>query len=119
MRFHSLLLASALKCWVCESGLNPYCGEHFDSSKLDKNSMYTECPGRKCVKTMVSGTRVVYRSCAMDQDHAEAMCHLWNNGDMNAKCETCEKDGCNGASQYGPFVLLVALPVAIAKFLLN
>lgn len=59
----------------------------------------------------------MYRSCAMDEDHAQAMCYLWNSGNPNVKCDTCEKDGCNGASQYGPFALLVVLSVAVAKFL--
>lgn len=38
-----------------------------------------------------------------------------NSGMNYLKCVT---DGCNGAAQYGPIVLLIALPVAIAKFFL-
>lgn len=33
-------------------------------------------------------------------------------------CEFCEYDGCNGAAQYGPVALLVALSVVSLKMLL-
>lgn len=63
------------------------------------------------------------RGYALNQLSVDSMCremekvaHRNNpNAVINVKCMACDTDGCNGAAQYGPFALLVVLPVAIAK----
>lgn len=34
-------------------------------------------------------------------------------------CGLCNSDGCNGANRYGPLVLLIGFPVAIAFIIKN
>lgn len=64
--------------------------------------------------------KTVSRSCYWEDKNAS------KNDCMNNKvpphtenefCETCDTDGCNGASQFGPVALLITVPVAIAKIL--
>lgn len=67
--------------------------------------------------------KTVKRSCAINDQTAVDECKAVrpsNTKDEDYKCETstCDKDGCNGAAQYGPIALLTILPMAIAKFLL-
>lgn len=61
--------------------------------------------------------KTVERGCAIDENDAQHRCTSGGISDNKYKCttHTCNKDGCNGASQYGPITLLIALPVAIAK----
>lgn len=60
----------------------------------------------------------VYRLCAWEHVHAP------RNECVNAHtpsyiktdfCETCDTDGCNGATHYGPYAILIAIPIFIAK----
>lgn len=38
---------------------------------------------------------------------------------LTQNCEMCsDKDGCNSAAQYGPIVMMVAIPIAILKLFL-
>lgn len=60
-----------------------------------------------------------------DENAAQAFCtssektaHAYGYEDFKIKCVTCDMDACNSKSKYGPIVLLVALPVAIAKIFL-
>ena len=32
--------------------------------------------------------------------------------------ESCDSDGCNGASQYGPIAMMIAIPVIVMKILM-
>lgn len=64
------------------------------------------------------------RGCGGSEQHAKDNCKMNENilrslgrPNANVECLICKSDGCNGASQYGPIALLVALPVAIAKIL--
>lgn len=69
----------------------------------------------------------MHRLCAANTDDSSIMetceaseaseADYRNKGYPNTvvKCFICQSDGCNGAAQYGPVVVLIALPVAIAK----
>lgn len=74
---------------------------------------------------LVKGVIEAKRGCARNENIENSDCRsfevtLHNQGYPNAKaeCFTCDSDGCNGAAQYGPIALFIALPVAIAKFFL-
>lgn len=69
----------------------------------------------------VNDKYVISRSCYWEHIDAHKNDCLSNNTPSYIKtefCETCQTDGCNGAAQYGPVALLVAIPVAVAKILL-
>lgn len=69
----------------------------------------------------VNDKLVISRSCYWEHMDAHKNDCLNNNTPSYIKtefCETCSTDGCNGATQYGPVALLVAIPVAVAKILL-
>lgn len=66
---------------------------------------------------------MVKRGCAVNDQVVLAECNAVRpsgTADNDFKCDssTCDKDGCNGAAQYGPIALLTILPVAIAKIFL-
>lgn len=52
--------------------------------------------------------------CANSAEDAEKLCKDKAEGkDVNV-CEPCNSgDGCNGVPQYGPVMMLIAIPVAI------
>lgn len=63
---------------------------------------------------------VVSRACSWEDVNAPADACLRQNTPSYIKtefCETCSYDGCNGASQYGPTLLLLIIPAIIAKLL--
>lgn len=71
---------------------------------------------------LIEAVLATARACALNEDAAKQACKnledgLHENGLPTAKidCLVCNSDGCNGAAQYGPIALLIALPVAIAK----
>lgn len=61
------------------------------------------------------------RQCETELFDADVLCEAFGNEIRKAhpfveiNCLKCETDGCNGAIQYGPMAVLIALPVAIAK----
>lgn len=70
---------------------------------------------------LVNDKYVISRSCFWENINAPKDECINNNTPSYIKtefCETCDTDGCNGAAQYGPVALLVAIPVAITKILL-
>lgn len=54
--------------------------------------------------------------CAATPEAAKVTCGTRFKSDKDV-CETCDSDGCNDASQYGPVALLTVIPVAIMKVL--
>lgn len=40
---------------------------------------------------------------------------LNTNAKVDANCDKCDSDGCNGASEYGPVAMMIAIPVIIMK----
>lgn len=69
-----------------------------------------------------TGVQWVQRKCVMDENVANALCqtskntaHSYGHMNVEVKCVTCDTDGCNGATKYGPIAVLIVLPVAIAK----
>lgn len=135
--------ASAIKCWRCSSDASnaAFCNDPFDASIISDQQRrwsYVECtypPGQlnpysnsanqravcKKVKQLVNDKYVISRSCFWENVNAPKDECLNNNTPSYIKtefCETCSTDGCNGAAQYGPMALLVAIPVAVAKILL-
>lgn len=64
---------------------------------------------------------VVSRSCYWQTLNRPKDECLHNNTEAYIKmefCESCDTDGCNNATQYGPLTLLIAVSVAFAKLLL-
>lgn len=64
---------------------------------------------------------VVQRSCFFEDQNAVPNTCLNTNTPSYIKtefCETCNTDGCNGAGQFGPIAILVAIPtIILAKIL--
>lgn len=60
------------------------------------------------------GNPTITRLCAKSEEHAKELCDN-KSGKPEFSCKICETDGCNGAIQYGPIALLVAIPVAVAR----
>ncbi|XP_055303862.1 uncharacterized protein LOC129569231 [Sitodiplosis mosellana] len=135
--------ASAIKCWRCSSDASnaAFCNDPFDASIISDQQRrwsYVECtypPGQlnpysqganqravcKKVKQLVNDKYVISRSCFWENTNSPKDECLNSNTPSYIKtefCETCTTDGCNGAAQYGPVALLVAIPVAVAKILL-
>lgn len=73
------------------------------------------------IKTIiVNDKEVVSRACSWEDVNAPSDACLRQNTPSYIKtefCETCSYDGCNGASQYGPTLLLLIIPAIIAKLL--
>lgn len=68
--------------------------------------------------SVVNDNYVISRSCLWE--HIDAHKNDCLNSSTpsyikTAYCETCTTDGCNGAAQYGPIALLIAIPMAVAK----
>jgi len=133
---------SALKCWRCSSDASnaAFCDDPFDQSIITEQQRrwsYVECSfpptqinpynqaGQtravcKKVKQLINEKTVVSRSCFWEDVNAPRdSCYSTNTPSYikTEYCQTCTTDGCNGAAQYGPIAMLVAIPVVIAKML--
>ncbi|PSN48246.1 hypothetical protein C0J52_03033 [Blattella germanica] len=98
-----------IECYVCNSNLNPSCGENIDRSKLTA----TNCTNLyyffnensfACQKIQISddlGNRMVMRGCTL-QSLDNDPCNLQNSisritggkGKLES-CEVCQQDLCN------------------------
>ncbi|XP_055545324.1 uncharacterized protein LOC129730197 [Wyeomyia smithii] len=136
--------ANALRCWRCSSDASTaaFCDDPFSQDIITEQQRrwsYVDCsypPGTgsypfnqqlsqtravcKKMKQYINDRVVVSRSCAWEDVSAPP------NSCINAQtpsyiktefCETCTTDGCNGAAQYGPALLTVALTALVAKLL--
>lgn len=68
----------------------------------------------------VNDKTVVSRSCFWEDVNAPRdSCYSTNTPSYikTEYCQTCNTDGCNGAGQFGPIAMLVAVPVVVAKML--
>lgn len=61
-----------------------------------------------------------------DKTAADAYCasseqtsRIYGHRNVKHVCVTCESDGCNGAAQYGPIALSIALPATLLAILLH
>lgn len=64
----------------------------------------------------MNGIQTVSRSCYWEDEKVDK--NDCKNADTPANtktefCETCSTDGCNGAAQYGPIALSIAIPLMI------
>ncbi|XP_063698504.1 uncharacterized protein LOC134829383 [Culicoides brevitarsis] len=134
--------ASALKCWRCTSDATgaAFCNDPFETdliSEQQRRWSYVDCsfppqaqlpygsssnmrPVCKKMKQVVQDKLVVSRACSWEDVNAPTDACLRQNTPSYIKtefCETCTEDGCNGASQYGPTLLLLIIPAIIAKLL--
>lgn len=69
----------------------------------------------------VNNKSVISRSCYWEDINAPRdACANANTPEYirTEFCETCDTEGCNGAGQFAPIALLVAIPTVIAKILL-
>lgn len=62
-------------------------------------------------------TGFIARKCAENKAAAALLCQA--GGHASAACEVCDSgDGCNGAAQYGPLAMMIAIPaIVIIKML--
>ncbi|XP_055683099.1 uncharacterized protein LOC129789974 [Lutzomyia longipalpis] len=133
--------ATALRCWRCSSDATnaAFCGDPFDPSILTEQQRrwsYVDCsfppsqlnpysstqsrPVCKKMKQKIYDKIVVSRSCFWEDINTPpdtCMKATTPSFIETEFCETCSHDGCNGASQYGPVALLVAIPAVLAKVL--
>lgn len=64
---------------------------------------------------VTSRVESVTRSCAKNPEQADEFCK--DTG--FSYCESCSSDGCNGAVQFGPIVVMTVTPVVMAKLFLQ
>ncbi|XP_055596654.1 uncharacterized protein LOC129746800 [Uranotaenia lowii] len=119
----------AIKCWECRSDSDPKCADPFDNSTLsitdcrqvESKEHLPEVKATMCrkIRQKVHGEWRYFRSCAFMGEPGiegdERFC-LMRSGTYNIFMEYCtcnSKDGCNGASQFGPKLLSTGLFVLI------
>lgn len=69
----------------------------------------------------VNNKSVISRSCYWEDINAPRdACANANTPEYirTEFCETCDTEGCNGAGQFGPIAVLVAIPAVVAKILM-
>lgn len=77
---------------------------------------------RACVKIINSvfaenDKKLVIRTCSIPNMESFDVCAKLKGEGGVSVCETCEKDGCNGASSAVPSSLLVLLSAALVAYL--
>ncbi|XP_053672548.1 uncharacterized protein LOC128722887 [Anopheles nili] len=136
--------ANALKCWRCSSDASTaaFCDDPFAQEIITEQQRrwsYVDCnyppqvnyqynnqinpqtrPVCKKMKQVINDRVVVSRSCSFEDVNTPP------NSCLNAQtpsyiknefCETCLTDGCNGASSYGPALLMILASALFAKLL--
>lgn len=58
----------------------------------------------------------ISRQCVNNKLNVNGLCFI-GPAAKTPVCEPCSKDECNGAAQYGPAAIVVAIPIAILKVL--
>ncbi|XP_026321284.1 uncharacterized protein LOC113231266 [Hyposmocoma kahamanoa] len=126
----------SVRCWTCSSDLNPLCNDPFLVGRSDNSYLfrlencdastgatYPYLTSSKSVckkqKKYVNGLLVVTRGCTWKrQDDYYTNCPGSTNGpnEVTTYCETCEFDGCNGASAIGKTLALLVVPLGLLLF---
>lgn len=68
----------------------------------------------------VKNETVIFRSCfykPLNAPKDQCFDNVTVSFIKNEHCDYCDRDGCNGAAQYGPIALFIVVPVAIAHLL--
>ncbi|XP_071547637.1 UPAR/Ly6 domain-containing protein crok-like [Panulirus ornatus] len=121
---HMLTTAQGIKCWFCNSMLDPFCSDPFDNSTATPKDCSLEgdmphlrgVPATMCRKTRmkVNGHWRYKRDCARLGEAGvggDARYCIYRTGTFNIHVEYCtcnDKDGCNPASYAQPSFHLVA-----------
>ncbi|KAL0821669.1 hypothetical protein ABMA28_005109 [Loxostege sticticalis] len=130
----------SVRCWTCSSDLNPYCGDPFPGSRSDYQPAsqyqfrlencdantgatypYLTSSRSACKKQTkyINGQTVVSRGCTWKRsDDYSVSCPSSTNGpnEITQFCETCDYDGCNGASAIGKTIALLLAPLGVLLF---
>ncbi|CAH2264719.1 jg5430 [Pararge aegeria aegeria] len=126
----------AVRCWSCSSDLNPYCNDPFVPSLADTSGLFSleYCDGNtgasypylttsksacKKQKKYIGGNLVISRGCTWKrQDDYSTACAASSSGanEVTLYCETCDRDGCNGASAVGMAMALMMAPLGLLLF---
>ncbi|XP_023936791.1 uncharacterized protein LOC112044998 [Bicyclus anynana] len=126
----------AVRCWTCSSDLNPYCNDPFVPSLADTSGLFrleycdantgatypyltTSKSACKKQKKYIAGNLVISRGCTWKrQDDYSTACAASSTGanEVTLYCETCEHDGCNGASTMGITMALIMAPLGLLLF---
>ncbi|XP_067655785.1 uncharacterized protein [Haliotis asinina] len=97
----SLVVASGLQCYICDSATSDFCGAKVDTGKIK----LSECGGEnvKCGTQIqdpaedgwIGVIRVCYPLGALPGMNETNGCHMWTNDNFTARYCFCETDGCN------------------------
>lgn len=121
---------TSIRCYVCDSSVDDECTDPFDS-KSPKIQFLQECGHNAYGSYKESSTCLKYKYLdpITKELRISRKCYIQVHdpcksskilSDENVKfCETCENDGCNGASSLNFAVLGVFLPVIITFYIQN
>ncbi|CAG9111506.1 unnamed protein product [Plutella xylostella] len=126
---------SSIRCWTCSSELDPMCNDPFLAQRPDAGYRFTlsNCDAHtgatypyltssksacKKHKQYVNGILSVTRGCTWKRsDDYSNQCPATNSAnERTVFCETCEYDGCNGASAISMTIALIAAPLTLMLF---
>ncbi|KAF4520947.1 hypothetical protein B566_EDAN008757 [Ephemera danica] len=110
--------AEALKCYACDSTKIPQCTS---ISKAKSDHLLKQCPpNNACIKAVLKdsdGKQVIARDCIENNhDEVKTFCTKVSTLFRDAKCETCETDGCNGAKVTMPVISSLIISVYFILF---
>ncbi|XP_050348005.1 uncharacterized protein LOC126771885 [Nymphalis io] len=126
----------AVRCWTCSSDLNPYCNDPFILGRNENSGLFrleycdantgatypyltTSKSACKKQKKYVGDQLVISRGCTWKrQDDYSNNCASSSNGpnEVTMFCETCDYDGCNGASAITMTLALIMAPLGLLLF---
>ncbi|XP_045451526.1 uncharacterized protein LOC123660509 [Melitaea cinxia] len=127
----------AVRCWTCSSDMNPYCNDPYILGRGGENTglfrleycdsnagaTYPYLSTSKSVckkqKKYVGDQLIVSRGCTWKrQDDYSNNCASSSNGpnEVTLFCETCDYDGCNGASAITMTLALIMAPLGVLLF---
>ncbi|KAG6438512.1 hypothetical protein O3G_MSEX000026 [Manduca sexta] len=124
----ALTSVNSIKCWSCSSNIDPKCADPFDNSTFplmdcnhERISHLSDVMLSMCHKSKhkVDNELVIVRGCAWKhQNDSSTTCLISSNrpNEVPLYCETCDYDGCNGATTISRTLALLIAPFAPLLF---
>ncbi|CAK1586849.1 unnamed protein product [Parnassius mnemosyne] len=127
----------SVRCWTCSSDLNPLCNDPFLAGQTENSYLFRleNCDATSAVsypyltssvsackkqKKFVRGEMVISRGCTWKRrDDYSNTCPSTSTSSYNevtSFCETCQYDGCNGASAITKTIALLVAPLGLLLF---
>ncbi|XP_068617548.1 UPAR/Ly6 domain-containing protein crok-like [Battus philenor] len=127
----------AVRCWTCSSDLNPLCNDPFLAGQSENSYLFRleNCDATSAVsypyltssvsackkqKKFVHGDLVISRGCTWKRkDDYTSTCPSTSTSSSNevtSFCETCDYDGCNGASAITMTLAMLMAPLGLLLF---